>query len=81
MKRIKVQQSKPTVTCEERALKNVWSFIYLGAKFSADGNHLTDVKARIAIVTKTDGKMRHDDDPTTPENADLHCGCLVSARN
>ena len=60
MKRVKAQQSKPRVTCEERALKNVWSFIYLGVKFSADGRHLTDVKSRIVIVMKTDGKkMRH----------------------
>ena len=58
-KRIKAQQSKPKVVCDGEALQNVWAFVYLGAKFSADGNHLTDVKARIAMAVQTAGKMRH----------------------
>ena len=58
-KRIKAQQKKLKVICEGRELANVWAFVYLGAKFSADGDHLTDVKARIAKAVKTSGQMRH----------------------
>ena len=37
-----------------------WSFHYLCAKFSADGNPTTNVKPRIAqALIKTAGKMRH----------------------
>ena len=37
----------------------MWAFAYLGAKFSADGDPTTDVKARIAQALKTAGKLRH----------------------
>ena len=47
-KRVEAQKRKPKVLCDDRALKNVWAFVYLGAKFSADGDPTTDVKARIA---------------------------------
>ena len=53
------QKSKPQVICDGMPLKNVWAFIYLGAKFSADGNPITDVKARIAMALKTAGKLRY----------------------
>ena len=58
-KRVKAQQAKKKVICDGEDLNNMWSFIYLGAKFSADGDHTTDVKARIAMAMKTAGKMRH----------------------
>ena len=58
-KRVAAQKRKPKVSCEGKPLKNVWSFVYLGAKFSADGDPTTDVKARIAKALKTAGKMRH----------------------
>ena len=58
-KRIKAQEGKPKVICDGEALANVWAFGYLGVKFSADDNHLTDVAARIAIAVKTADKMRH----------------------
>ena len=58
-KRIKAQDSKQKVICDGKELKNVWAFIYLGARFSADGSHLTDVKARVAKAMQTAGKMRH----------------------
>ena len=45
--------------CEGKPLQNVWSFKYLGAWFSADGDPLTDVKAKVARATKTAGKMRN----------------------
>ena len=40
-------------------MENVWAFKYLGSWFSADGNHLTDVKTKVARATKTAGKMRN----------------------
>ena len=58
-KRVAAQKKKPTVTCGDKSLKNVWSFVYLGSKFSADGDPTTDVKARIAMAQKTAGKLRH----------------------
>ena len=53
-KRVMNQQNKSEVICDGKPLKNVWSFIYLGAKFSADGNPITDVKARIAKALSED---------------------------
>ena len=58
-KRVAVQKKKAIILCEGKPLKNVWSFVYLGSRFSADGDPLTDVKARIASAMKTAGKMRN----------------------
>ena len=58
-KRVMTQKQKPKVFCDGEPLKNVWAFVYLGAKFSADGDTTTDVKARIAQALKTAGKLRH----------------------
>ena len=47
--------------CDGKALKNVWALVYLGAKFSADGDPTTDVKARITYNSFKDrGKKRWD---------------------
>ena len=58
-KQVAAQASKPTILCEGKKLKNVWSFVYLGSKFSVDGDHMTDVRARVAMARKTAGKMRN----------------------
>ena len=58
-KRKDAQAARPTILCEGKPLENVWAFKYLGSWFSADGNHLTDVKAKVARATKTAGKMRN----------------------
>ena len=75
-KRIKAQKSKPKIICDGKSLENVWAFVYLGAKFSADGNHLTDVRARIVKAVKTAGQMRHiwalQADPSSTTAACLH---------
>ena len=70
--------------CEGRELQNVWSYLYLGANFSANGNHLTDVIARIAQAMKTAGKMRHshlglNGNSAAPEVEDLHCWRVLTA--
>ena len=41
------------------SLNDVWHFKYLGARFSADGDPLTDVKAKVARAIRTAGKMRN----------------------
>ena len=38
-------------------MQNVWIFKYLGVWFSADGDHLTDVIAKVVRATTTAGKM------------------------
>ena len=53
------QERKEHVLCEGSEIENVWSFKYLGSRFSADGGQHADVDARIAIATMTAGKMRN----------------------
>ena len=38
---------------------NCWRFKYLGSLFDADGNHTSDVLARVAMAQQRFGKMRH----------------------
>ena len=52
------QDAKPHVKLGETDIDNVWVFKYLGSRFRADGSHLEDIKARIAIAMTTAGKMR-----------------------
>lgn len=57
--KVTAQAALPKVVCEGELLKNVWSFVYLVSKFSADGENMTDVKSRITIAMKTAGKLRN----------------------
>lgn len=54
-----MQKNKSKVICDGRDLTNVWAFVYLGVKFSADGDPSIDVKARITKDLKTADKMVH----------------------
>ena len=65
-------------------IDNVWMFKYLGSLFRADGCHLADIKARIAVAMKTAGQMRNIwASKTTPLNLKMRiyrtgvCSCLV----
>ena len=61
--RKEAQKTREHVQCEgegeENRISNVWVTKYLGSWFRADGDQLTDVKARIATATTTAGKMRN----------------------
>ena len=45
--------------CEQVALDNVFNFPYLGSKFTADGDAIHDVEARIARALQRWGDLRH----------------------
>ena len=57
------QELREHVQCEgdgkENRIGNVWIFKYLGSRFRADGDQLTDVKERITAATITAGKIRN----------------------
>ena len=53
------QAHKASVYCGEQELENVFSFAYLGSKFSADADQMRDVKQRIAMARQRFGKLRH----------------------
>ena len=56
---MKIQQKdRKQVFCEEVALDNVFKFPYLGSRFTADGDVLHDVDARIAMALKRWGDLR-----------------------
>ena len=53
------QKSRPTVTCEGKPLENVFKFGYLGTIFSADGNQMHDIEARLAQAQVKCGQLRN----------------------
>ena len=55
----KNQSEKEKVQCGNYELENVWKSLYLGSQFRADGDQLSDVKARIAMAQQAAGKMRN----------------------
>ena len=43
LKREEIQKAKEKVECEEKKLKNVHAFKYLGSIFTSNGDHMKDV--------------------------------------
>ena len=77
----KCKKKRPVILCEGEKLKNVWSFKYMGTKFSADGDNMTDIRERISMTHKTAGKLATQHmgikvDPTAPETVYLCHRCL-----
>ena len=58
-KRLQQQQDKSHVYWYEKEVANCWLFKYLGSYFQPDGDHLPDVKIRIARARTRAGKPRH----------------------
>ena len=59
LQKLKIQQKdRKQVFCEEVALENVFKFPYLGSRFTADGDVMHDVEARIAMAVKRWGDLR-----------------------
>ena len=59
IQKLKIQQKDcKQVFCEEVALDNVFKFPYLGSRFTADGDVMHDVEARIAMALKRWGDLR-----------------------
>ena len=52
------QSLKPKIKCEERPLKNVARFKYLGSIFSADGSQSFDLRRRIDMAIGRCGALR-----------------------
>ena len=50
---------KNTKKCEDEELENVYEFKHLGSIFAADDQERSDVEARIAMLKKTCGQLRH----------------------
>ena len=53
------QDAEPSVKCEDKTLKNIFLFKYLGSIFAADGSQVHDVKRRIAMAMNRMGQLRH----------------------
>jgi hypothetical protein len=53
------QKLRPTVHCEDKPLKNVFKFTYLGTVFAADGLHDYDIASRIARAQTRCGQLRN----------------------
>ena len=58
-KRAELQKAKDKVVCEQKALKNVHWFKYLGAVFTSNGNHMRDVRRRCALAMSRKGELTH----------------------
>ena len=65
-KLIAAQDDEETVLCEEKGLKNVFLFKYLGSVFAADGNQQHDIKRRVAMAMARMGQLRHVFNATIP---------------
>ena len=59
MKLGEAQKALPAIKCGGRDLKNVYVFKYLGSLFTADGDHLVDVKRRVDLATARMGQLPH----------------------
>ena len=59
MQQKQLQQKKAKVNCEGEELENVWTFKSLGSQLRADGDHMHDVRVRMAIAERTAGTLRH----------------------
>ena len=47
------------MTCEGKALENIFLFKYLGSVFAADGSQEHDVDRRITLAMKRCGQLRN----------------------
>ena len=78
------QEMKCHVICDGEPIENVWTSKYLGSRFRADGDQLTDVKARIATASATRHCWQNacnlgvKVDADQAEDADLQDGGLLS---
>ena len=70
-KQVKAQKAKPTAKCEGTTLKNVFRFQYLGSVFAADGEHLHDLRRRVALAMSRCGQLRHVIDSDIPTKMKL----------
>ena len=57
-KLIDMQSQRPVVMCENKTLKNVFRFKYLGAIFAADGSQHYDVRRRVGLAISRMGQLR-----------------------
>ena len=53
------QVNRPAISCEGADLDNVYTMKYLGTLFTADGDQMKDISARIAQATTRCGQLRH----------------------
>ena len=53
------QLQRPHVQWAEHKVQNSWRIVYLGSIFQADGDHLPDVRQRIAKAKARAGRLRH----------------------
>ena len=53
------QKALPKIKCGGRVLKNVYVFKYLGSMFSADGDHMVDVKRRVDLAMARMDQLIH----------------------
>ena len=54
-----LQKSKPTISCEEKLLDNVYNFKYLGTLFNSLADQMRDVKARVAQTMTRCARLRN----------------------
>ena len=54
-----MQKKLPQVAWGDQIAGNNWVFKYLGSLFEAGGNHMPDVRRRIAMARTRFGKLRH----------------------
>ena len=54
-----LQQQEEKVRWGSREVENCWNFKYLGALFQPDGDHMPDVREKIARAKKRAGQLRH----------------------
>ena len=52
------QTHRPTITCEDKNLENVFKFKYLGSLFAADVKQCYDIQARVAKAMSRCGQLR-----------------------
>lgn len=53
------QENRRSVVCGTNTLENVFSFLYLGTLFAADGQQIYDIKRRIALAMSRCDQLRH----------------------
>jgi hypothetical protein len=75
------QQQRPDITCEGKALGNIFHFKYLGSMFTADGSQDKDLSRRIAMAMQRCGQLRHvfdSDDITVKMKISIYKAAVMS---
>ena len=75
------QQQRPVITCEGKALGNIFHFKYLGSMFTADGSQDKDLSRRIAMAMQRCGQLRHvfdSDDITVKMKISIYKAAVMS---